>query len=107
MYYVVIAERSGPAVARNIGRAHSSTEARRLAKQLDLSLHGHPTGRLFYLDEPTFDDWCLSGRALRTEPGKVVMTSKPCRIRGRSVAQPHAVHAATDRSSVQSWGAQH
>jgi hypothetical protein len=76
MYYVMIAERSSPAVARNVGLAQSSTEARRLAQQLDLSMHGRISGRLFYLDEATFLDWCSSGRAQRAGPGTVISTSK-------------------------------
>ncbi len=76
MYYVMIAEHCSPALARNIGLAQSSMEARRLAQQLDLSLHGRISGRLFYLDEATFVDWCNRGRAKPADPGTVVSRSK-------------------------------
>lgn len=68
MYYVMIAEHSTPAVARNIARADTSTAARRLAVAMDLTLHGRPSGRLFYLDQETYTDWCARGKAVGDLP---------------------------------------
>ena len=77
MYYVMIAEQRTPAVARSIGRAETSSAARRLAVSLDLALHGRPTGRLFYLDQESFIDWCTRGKAVGAAPGGLVDATEP------------------------------
>lgn len=68
MYYVMIAERGEPAVARTLGRAGSSTEARRMALAMDIAMHGRRTGRLFYLDEESFIAWRARGKAVGSVP---------------------------------------
>jgi hypothetical protein len=69
MYYIMIAERTEPAVARNIARAESSSAARRVALAMDIAMHGRPSGRLFYLDQESFIDWCTRGKAVGALPG--------------------------------------
>lgn len=64
MYYIMIAEQRERAVARNIGRAESSMAARRLALAMDIAMHGRPSGRIFYLDQESFIDWCARGKAV-------------------------------------------
>jgi hypothetical protein len=68
MYYVMIAEHGKPAVARTLGRAGSSTEARRMALSMDIAMHGRRTGRLFYLDEESFIAWRGRGKAVGSAP---------------------------------------
>jgi hypothetical protein len=88
MYYVMIAERSLPAVARSIGRAESSTAARRLAVSLDIALHGRPSGRLFYLDQETFIAWCARGKAVAAAPGALAEWQEPTPATGEAAAHP-------------------
>lgn len=89
MYYVMIAERSLPAVARSIGRAESSTAARRLAVALDIALHGRPSGRLFYLDQETFIAWCARGKAVGASPGSPLAEPRETTSTGGDEAAGH------------------
>jgi hypothetical protein len=72
MYYIMAPNSDGCVLAKAIATAATSTQARRLAYDLDSTR----VGRLFYLDQDSYSRWRSAGRVAAgdaiAEPESVV-----------------------------------
>jgi hypothetical protein len=68
MYFIMVPDNEGRFMAKPIATAPTSTQARRLAFELNHTLFGRTVGRVFYLDQESYIRWRVAGQVAATDP---------------------------------------